>query len=377
MRTRLPLASRIYNALENERCLDLRYRFLNPDLINSLKLPNYKVMRQVALHKRLGRWYQLFILAAQVAVPIFAVVAWIAALVLSLTGRPPQRASMVHVIATTPNNLALVEAALSGREEIAGEYDAQLRSLKRLSAELGPRGVARCVKAHIVLFGRILALPSGQRKDMVLHARDAFGLIMMSHFAETHPDHFFVTDDHYQRWAYLLSHSSPRCVLVQHGFLDSGIEFENPFGAVKTVFLRDSSFRKCFERYFAVASFSEFAAVKSLKQNAFAGRALFLASSFPSIDLEIQLLRQVLARVDVPVIIKLHPAHTYDDRKNVLTALASHVCSGNEYPDCRVFVSAGSFMEFDYRALGRTTFSISRFSNVESAADAVATYLAG
>jgi len=71
------------------------------------------------------------------------------------------------------------------------------------------------------------------------------------------------------------------------------------------------------------------------------------------------------------IIVKFHPVHRYDTRRKQLAALATMVYEGTGNPACRVFVSHGSFMEFDYRRHGVDTVSIARSGSVDAAAEEI------
>jgi hypothetical protein len=78
---------------------------------------------------------------------------------------------------------------------------------------------------------------------------------------------------------------------------------------------------------------------------------------------------------DLPIIVKFHPVHRYDSRREKLAAYANLVYEGSGNPGCRIFVSYGSFMEFDYRRQGIATVSIVRSGSIEDAADEIRSYL--
>jgi hypothetical protein len=59
-----------------------------------------------------------------------------------------------------------------------------------------------------------------------------------------------------------------------------------------------------------------------------------------------------------------------------LAALAELICNSTDYPDCKVFISNNSFMEYDYQSAGKKTFAISSFGDVGAAIDAVTSWLA-
>jgi hypothetical protein len=371
----LPVWQRLLQSLQNERCIDLRYRELNPTLAGDPGLPNYKIMKQVALRRRLGRLYSPTIKIARLLMPVYSVTQCGAALLASLVKSRTSTANG-HVIATVPSNIPLIRRAIGGNSGFTGvTFDDDLLDLRTLAASLGMAGVLRSFLSYCRLLHQILLGRPEERSDLLLHSRDAFPLIMLCHYMDSHQEHWFATECHYQRWSFLLSHSAAKWVLVQHGFLDPDICLANACGPLPLLFGRDDCFFDQFGRFYRVGRYITFTPVERLEHNEFAATALFLASSFPSIDAEIALLRTIRAHVDVPVLVKFHPAHAYDDRKRELAELANLVCSATDYPDCSVFVSNNSFMEYDYQFLGKKTFAISRFDSVDSAAAAITNWI--
>jgi hypothetical protein len=363
----------VHQALENERCLDLRYRSTSTSLTAADAIPNYKVMKQLALRNRLGPAYRPFIALATMLVPALAATQWLRALFAAFLGA--RSAETLHVIATTPANTRLIDAALNTEPALqlrSRDYD--ILALHRLGRELGLRDVVVCIVSHGRLLGHILRNGRGRRTDLILHSRDAFVLIMLARYSQLRPTHCFATDDHYQRWAFVLSHCCRDLRLVQHGFLDPAIGFPHPFGRAHAVYVRDALFSPMFAAYFQVLASRLFSPASTFAPNAYAERALFLASSFPSIDEEIELLRQIRAHGNIPVIVKFHPAHAYDSRKQRLAELATWVCA-DDRPACRAFVSHNSFMEFDYKIAGIRTFSMLRSGGATLAARAIIEFM--
>lgn len=366
----------VLGALENERCLDLQFRANSTSLRDDERVPNYKVMKQLALRNRLGVLYRPFILVGLVMIPAAAVVDWVYAVLASLlpAGRRPAN---LHIVATTPVNIELIESALStepGFREQGVDHD--LLSRRRLSAEIGLWNVAFCIASHVRLLLHILRFGGERRIDLIFHSRDAMVLLMLACYAQGRPDHGFATEDHYQRWAYLLSQHSPNLSVVQHGALDPNIPFVHDFGAIRALYLRDQRSRADFEKYYRVRESKLFSPIRKFKKNPFSEFGIFLASSFPYIDAEIELVRMIKARHNIPVIVKFHPAHHYDQRKQVLAALADYICADDEHPACRLFVSHNSFMENDYVACGVPTFSMERLGGPAASAQAISGHLA-
>lgn len=366
----------VLGALENERCLDLQFRTNSTSLRNDERLPNYKIMRQLALRNRLGWLYRPFIFVGLLMIPVVAAADWVCVLLASLLPAG-QRQANFHIVATIPVNIGLIESALSTEPDFRGQLvDHDLLSRRRLAAEIGLGSVVFCIASHLRLLFHILKLDAGRRVDLIFHSRDAMVLLMLACYARSRPDHGFATEDHYQRWAYLLSHHSRNLSIVQHGALDPNIPFTHPFGVIRTLYLRDPRGGRDFAKYYRVCESKLFSPVRKFKQNAFSEFGIFLASSFPYIDAEIELVRMIKARNNIPVIVKFHPAHHYDQRKQVLVALADYICADDEHPACGLFVSHNSFMENDYVACGIPTFSMERLGGPVASAQAISSHLA-
>lgn len=355
----------VFHSLENERSLDIHYRNQSTTLGHDPKIPNYKIMKQLALRERFGTLYRPALILAQLLIPILGIAQLGVALGISLLKPIRKKSSRIHVIATTPNNVRLIESALSQDVDWL-QCDFDLLRLSRLATEIRLKGVLHCALSYFQLMIHVLCNIE-KRRDMILHTRDSVTLIMLTYYAKTNPSHNFVTDDHYQRWSYLLSHNNQNLHIVQHGFIDNNINFKHSFGLVHKLFVRNSSFVECFAKYYNVLEWTLFTPYIKLENHPYAVNGLFLASSFPSIDAEIQFVKLLRQRSDVPLIIKFHPSHHYDERKQVLCSFANYICPSNQYPACKIFVSNSSFMEYDYRALGIPTVSIINSNNVENA----------
>ena len=365
----------VYQALENERCLDLRYRAISTDLMDDGPVPNYKVMKQLALRNRLGWLYRPFIALATTSMPVLAAVHWLTGLMVVVARVGRLREATLHIIATTPANMRLIKNAIGQEPELRmRHHDQDVLVLRRLSREIGIRGVLFCIAEHIRLLDQILRTKGRKRTDLLLHSRDAFLLLMLVLYAKQRPTHCFATDDHYQRWAFVLSHSCADLRLVQHGFLDPLVGFPNPFGNARTVYVRDQVFAPMYATYYRICQSKVFSPTTVFAPNKFSRSGIFLASSFPSIDDEIDLVRLLKSRLELPVIVKFHPSHAYDARQQTLAALASLV-SMDDHPECRLFVSHNSFMEFDYKVAGFPTFSIIRAGGVAATAQSIFGFL--
>lgn len=365
----------VFSALENERCLDLQFRVNSTSLRDDEFVPNYKVMKQLALRNRMGMLYRPFILVALVMIPAVTVVDWLCALVASLVPLD-KRSANLHIVATSPVNIGLIESALSlDPESSVLEVDYDLLNRRRLAAEIGLSNLIVCFVHYMNILLHIFRFCVGRRVDLIFHSRDAMMLLMLVRYAQCKPTHAFATEDHYQRWAYLLSHFSVNLSVVQHGAIDVNIPFVFPFGSIHTLYVRDSRSVKDFEKYYRIRKSKLYSPVRQFKTNAFSEFAIFLASSFPYVDAELELVRMIKARHNVSVMVKFHPAHHYDQRKQVLASLADYVCADDEYPACLLFVSHNSFMEKDYIASDVPTFSMERLGGLTASVEAISTHL--
>ncbi|MBT9493226.1 MAG: hypothetical protein IV107_12990 [Paucibacter sp.] len=362
------LARLVVSALGNERAIDLRYRDSRGMTTAEADLPNYKLMKQIALKRRFGFLYSLIIPFAPLAIFATFPFQWALALLGSLGYQSMQtRDICCRLLVTTPQNIDLIDSALLSDNNVS-----HLKKIKldftcfSFGRQLGRLAVLRCIHTHIRLICMLRKTPAGARRDIILHARDSLALIMLGYSALSCSD-IFVTDDHYQRWSFVLSHASDRFQIVQHGFLDQDICFPHPFGTVETLFIRDAIFFENFDRIYKVSSSKIFKPGTGFELTKCSEGALFLASSFPAIDSELEFISKVKAEENIPLIIKFHPAHTYDGRKAQLAALADFVYEGHGNPACRFFASYNSFMEFDYSSAYIPTISILRAGGAEAA----------
>lgn len=367
-----PLWYSVFQALENERCLDLRFRATLTGLQDHDPVPNYKVLKQLALRERLGILYPLFIAMALIIIPILAPLQWILALFVSVIRARGESGVSLRIVSTIQPNITLIEAALRADPNLKEQlHDHVILTVGHLSGKVGLIGVMHCIASHVRLLFNIFRSDRSKCADLLLHSRDAFGLLLLVRFVQQHPNDIFATEDHYQRWAFLLSHYCKDFRLIQHGPLDVGISFPHSFGIVRVIYIRDKIFFHEFAKYYSIQQIIVFSLTRVFKKNPFSEFSIFLASSFPFIDEEIELVKLILLNKSIPVVVKFHPAHLYDSRKHMLAAMASHVCSAHDFPACRLLVSHSSFIEFDYRASGIPTFSIVRCGGPSKAAQAI------
>lgn len=358
------VAAIIFRSLENERCLDLRYKVIFGPLGNFL---NYKVMKQAALRQRLGKLLTPALVAFAVTIPVILFGEWLRALFLSLSGYSPDIAgNTIWLVPTTPTNQALIRGAVA-EDSSNSDMPVLNNFVRQLSARLGPWDIFHAGGALFLVLKKAI-WAENRRVEMLLHSRDALALILLALYALRRDDDIFATDCHYQRWAFVLSHSAKNFYLVQHGELDDGIVFPHRFGHIQKAYIRDASTLKTLRCYYTVVSeMSLHYPAVYLETNAYAGTGVFIASSAPSLQEEIDFVLTLRAMRIVPIIVKLHPAHLYDSRRNTLLSTADHICASAEIPACCVFVSHNSSMELIYQRQGVPTVSIAKAGGVMQA----------
>ena len=363
-------AKLLLQALENERTLDIHYRetTMTPDE-RAGWMPNYKPMAQVALQRRVGWTYRLFIIAAACGICAMQFLRLLQAVLAGVRGRRPVGIS-AWMLATTPGNWAIILSAMQGQlPDGVWPDDVPNMDARALAQALGAPAAVRCAMSVVGLYWLIVTRCAGRRLDLLLHARDALALALLVRFAKSFPDAQVWTDDHYQRWAFLLSHTSAHLSIVQHGFLVDTIVFPHRFGAAERLAVRAERFVPMFQAYFQVRESYLFDCDLPADPVGLARPLLFLASSAPHIEEEIAFLVRFKELSSIPVTLKLHPAHVYDERMARLVALADLLCAPSARPIADLFVSHSSFMALDYERLGVITCAIADHGGGNRAAE--------
>jgi len=361
-------AAVLHEALLNEMCLDRRYIQVYKPQGDFL---HYKVMRQVALVRRLGPLLKPVLLIAAWLMPAVILLRWLSSLAKSIRGDARLTDRGVWIIPTVKTNVPLISAGLkeAGVNESPQILDDLAAQLPRM---MGFRNVLAICPAILQLLWRLLMVPGGARAPLLLHARDAVEFLLLARFARQHFSDIFATECHYQRWAFVLSHCANQLILVQHGLLDSQNNFPCSGGNVEIAVVRDENSARAFRRYYRLIKNVRVHAPKVPLQPMPCGApAVFLASSFPTIDQEIAFARALRDRRSFPLIVKLHPAHLYDQRGTELMNLASHQARSDENPECAVFISHSSSMELLYRSHGIRTVSLAQEPSTLAAVEAV------
>jgi hypothetical protein len=346
----------VYEALYNEIRLDQRYRE-----IYSPKgfFIDYKIMKQLALKRKFGSLVTPIMFTLAWIMPVILFARWIQMLATSLgTSASKNNDQSIWIVPTISTNESLIRAALTrGRRTDLPQFTLyNLTDVLPLCMDFNALLISGWQTLLLVLR---ITLFGTNRTALLLHARDSTNMLLLAKFARSHPNDLFATDCHYQRWSFILSHTARDLTLVQHGILDSDVDLPRRGGEVRQIIVRDEPSAKSWLKYYrSIEETTIFIPVIELDHNSFSHTAVFLASSFPTIDLEISFAQALRQKGLAPLIVKLHPAHRYDDRRFNLLSLADYVCYPSENPSCAVFVSHSSSMEAIYRQHSIPTVSI-------------------
>lgn len=349
------LAELLVKAYENEIALDKKFKKIFVGIQDIQELPNYKVLKQVAIQKKYGLLYWLMVHAYRLSIPLLILAQVIYSFFEVLRKKTKKYHNHSFMVTTTKTNIDLIQSVSQSNSDILG------LSIHNLSTQLSYTDYIKCVK-EMLKFCKMI-VNHKERSDLVLHSHDCFKVLLFAQFVYKNNKCKYISDGHYQRWSFILSTLCNNFSIVQHGFIDPDIEFPNAFGSINTIYIRDKRFAEMFSQYFTCKEYIIYKQVINLSPVPGRVKGIFLASSFPRIDEEIELIQKITALTKLPIIIKLHPSHEYDsNKKAILLSYASYICEKNEVPECSIFISYNSFLEFTYRDLNIFTFSIERDS---------------
>jgi len=347
----------LFQALENEVAIDERVRALLFPGPSYKSLPNCKLIKQVALKNKLKLLYWPLICCSLLAIPFINLSLSIFSF-FKIKKRSIIQEKSVYAFATSSKSLISNAIKASNTIDNSTNVDFDFFSIHRLASELKWNELFIALRACLYLYILIGKQPFKRAIDLTLHSLDSFKLILLILFIEKKDKDIFVTDDHYQRWAYLISHHTKSFFLVQHGFLDTDISFKNKYGHIRHLLVSDLTFLPQFEKYYRIENYEVFSINLELTKIDISETALLLASSYPFIDEEIEFLRKLTLVCKIPIIIKLHPSHHYDERKDILLSYASRISENHENFLCKHFVSYNSFLQYGYKQKYVNCFSL-------------------
>ncbi|WP_353077516.1 hypothetical protein [Flavobacterium sp.] len=229
----------------------------------------------------------------------------------------------------------------------------------------------RLIKYFFFLTGftKYIILNSESVFVLFLNYTDILKLYLISVYIIDNPKVIVVTEDHYQRFAFIVSNlECSNFVIVQHGYIDNSIKFPSKFGKIDNLMLRDVQFIKSFEVYYKVNNYSILARnTSSIFSSENLRASCFLASSSPFIDSEIKFAQFFKNKFNIKLIVKQHPRHVYNHEKlKILLSFADEKWVDDvHFPNSCLFISHGSFLEFEYKSAASFTFKLSDYFCVE------------
>lgn len=350
----------IVESYVNEVCLDraLKNKFLANEAAADA-LPQYKIVPLFSLWKRHGRKFLLMLLVMRLLLlPALAVVA-LCNLALAVTALLRKRLSTADLpdSINLPNN-----DYLKLFHYLFDDFDQRVSfRCKSPWAMLPYLSAADYLRAIVIVWRVLIAIGCYReqlgvcRSDLIFHAVDVVQLTWFTLFVEKtgRAGKALVTDCNLQRWDYIATKLTDRCSIIQHAYIHGDIEFANPFGTVDCLYVFDTGFEAVFARYYKFSTSAIIRPKFDLQKVGEGKRVLFLASSAPYLQFEIDFIRRVKSGLDYFVVVKLHPRHVYDSSVEQLLALADEVLSVSCFPDCECMVSYDSFLGYEYRALGK------------------------
>ncbi|PWB36010.1 hypothetical protein DCO48_00760 [Pseudomonas sp. SDI] len=323
-------------------------------------LPQYKIMPLFSLWKRHGNKFLLLLLGMRLTLlPLLAVAALLNLILALLFTLLPLRRSVADLAEPVclPNT-----RSVKLFNYLFDDFD-QRKSFqcKRPWGMLRYLSAVDYLRALFIVWRVLFAilcyapLHGVRRRDLIFHALDVLPLswyaLFVSHLAQA--DKAFITDCNLQRWSYIASHLTDRCSIIQHAYIHADLQFTHAFGDLDCLFVFDPEFEAVFSRYFKFRSSAIIRPKLDLQGMGSDKPVLFLASSAPFVQVEIDFLRQVKNNLDFFVVVKLHPRHVYEDSVKQLTALADRVVDPACFPECDCMVSYDSFLGYEYKALGK------------------------
>jgi len=239
------------------------------------------------------------------------------------------------------------------RGDIAKFYSSKLGILKRLVF------ISHVIISYfLIIFSRIK-----NKSFSIFSLFDLFEVcVLISLIKESNNKNFPIgSDDHLQRYSFLISSLADQSFILQHGFIDPPKD---------TIILKNINVLFCFDSVF-VKSFKSF--IEKIEKVILLKHGLdiqdcnfetdkpvvFLASSFPFIEQELEfLINNANTLNDCYVVIKPHPSHMYDERIHLLSSLCQIFYKESYHPKCDLMISYNSFLNYHYKLVNIPTFSI-------------------
>lgn len=355
------LADIILQSLENEYILDgyIAKRYFTEDELRGM--PSFKQLKLVPLKRRFGPVIVPLLNIAARLLPLRSVLeisAWLVLKFIMRRRRPPL-GDCVY-LAYFERDVSLINRVL--REEaldVVGLYQ------KDIVQRLTLHDMLDGLKVIIAVHRKITKYPPDFRRDLSLQAWDLCGLTLVALHARRFVNVPIVTSSILQRWTFVIGHTAQKAWMVQHGFMPIDVSFTHPFSDVDRIYAYSEEQFQNYRTYYGTADWRLISSDIELSDVCGSRNALFLASSAPHVDEEIAILKALKPILSVPLAIKLHPRHVYDERAKILLEYADIVIPGKSNPDCRVFLSHSSFYGLMYQRHGIRSIAFSEQDSIE------------
>ena len=358
----------VERSLDNELCLD-RYLKSRHKLQNYENLPNFKVIKLANIMKKMGPLWKVTLFCLPAVVIGKLIFQWILAFLFSFSTITCK--SQVFILSTSTANNQRIKKCLGTEYDdddafLLGNFQYLARSQRTIE-------ISKLVVENLTSLSRLLV---GSQRDIfsrIMHFNNSFEMLLMAKFVSSNPQYAYVTDDHYQRWSFVLSHVASRLKIIQHGYLDSAndIQFNHDFGRTDTIFLWRAEDKDKFSCFLQCNEYLSVPLDLDLVKSKLGENCIFLASSSPFLDAEIKFLAALRQVCDLKVLVKLHPLHSYGKNVNELLKQADEIWSGDEFPKCRIFVSYNSALGEAYAASGCSVLKLIDFKSATEASEEV------
>lgn len=353
----------INGAMLNERCIeqDIIRRYGH----GRLTMP-FKVIYQSRYPKTLRHFFPvLFALAT----PMVIAYGLIGSIYLPLKGflRRENRSYRLHGVVCFPtlehNRLMLLHAT--------GLHETETVTLRRseldgfLASQLAPSARLDVILTSFLVLARLLVARDWFQVALYLQFKDVAQLAMLGHAFKDKSELSVVTDDHYQRWAYMFSRLPVQFDIVQHGSVSEAPIFSRAYGSLGTLYYIDEKSASTFEEiYSSIGKMVKVNNEIEFSSSGMTGCVVFLASSLPHLESEIAFCESLKRKSACTLAVKLHPSHQYPQH-SPLFKLADFIVNPDSFIECDVFVSYSSSLSDVYYARGTSVFKICAYRNVE------------
>lgn len=360
------IAECLLEALENEQVLDrfIAERYLSSDQL--IGIPDFKQLRLVPLKRLLGVLTTPVLFAAALLVwpkLFFECLAYLLIWPL-LQGRSHGRNHHIF-FDFLETRQALLEEVVSSDDECALVALNKLDAIARIPFRTLVKGPLIAAK----LMALTLRKPWPEIVSLSLQAHNIASIMLAGLYIRSQQDVTVVTTSILQRWLYVFSKLARHVWAIQHGYVLADVPFIHHFSNIERIYAYSPQQFTCYGQYYEAEENFVIVPNLTLENYENSSNSVFLASSFPFIDQETALLRELRSAAFGPISVKLHPGHLYDSRAKDLLALADIIIPADVDPECRIFLSHSSFYGLLYQYAGIPTYAFSEFETLNALLD--------